>query len=76
MNIDKRRELSANLVEQWTDLPFKDKRETVEDAALIGVISTTVLNSARLASKGNWPAAFYNLALGAGLTVVTLAATS
>lgn len=64
---DKKQQLLDNLTEQWMNLSAHDKAETVEDLMGVTVICTTLINSARLAGKGNWPAAFYNLAIGGGL---------
>ena len=76
MNLDKRQVLTANLVDQWTNLSFRDKKETVEDAVAVGTICGTLMSSAICAARGNWPAAFYNLALGGGFFVVMVAVSN
>jgi hypothetical protein len=74
MYVDKKNVLVANLLDQWTDLSLSDKQEyffdTVGTTAFFGLLG----NSARCAGKGNWPAAFYNLALAGGTAALLISA--
>lgn len=63
MKFDQKQHVFDNLVEQWEAQSFRDKRETVEDTIGVSTFCFALANSVRCASKGNWPAAFYNLAI-------------